>query len=442
MPAAHSPVYDSEGSNPELNAEGRRASPTSEQVLETIGSGAASRFRRWLWRLVVLFLLLGLGAATLFWRLGAQKPAGPSYVSAPARRGDLSATVTATGRLEALDQVDVGAEISGRITRVLVDFNDQVKQGQVLCEIDAAQFLATYSQARAQLEANQTELVSRKASLREAELGLDRTRALTKAGVASQGELEAAEAAFARAEAAVGSARAQIHLARAAVQSARTVLDKTKVRSPIDGIVLSRTVEPGQTVAATLAAPTLFTLARDVTHMELHIDIDEADIGRVEEGQKASFTVDAYAGRTFPAELATIFNVATTQDNVVTYEAVLLVDNQRSLLRPGMTATATIVTAERKQALLVPNAALRFTPPSELEQGQRGPPNPFVRRRPGSASKHVDQAAGPRVWILERGAPKAVSIKTGLSDGESTEVLAGDLKAGDQVLVDVIAKEA
>jgi HlyD family secretion protein len=422
-----------------------------DRVKASIEHASRSRRRRWLGFVVVLLLLGGAAFVYFQMRTDAQQAKQPRYESIEVRRGDLKAIVTATGQLEALDQVDVGAELSGRITEVLVDFNDRVEEGQVLCKLDAEQWDAAARQARAQLSANQASLQSAKASVEEAELVAQRSRALHAEGILSQQELDTAEASVKRTRAAVDLAKSQVALARAALGSSKTTLEKTVIRSPISGVVLARNVEPGQTVAAALAAPVLFTLARDLKQMELIIDIDEADIGQVSEDQVASFSVDAFAGREFPAQIVSIHNLATTKDNVVTYQAVLRVDNSELQLRPGMTATVTIVTAERSDVVLVPNRALRFTPPSEIKD--IGGPRFSMFGRGRGNQKHEDEPkadeeageaaqSGPKpstVWIEEAGKPRAVSVRIGLSDGEWTEVLDSELQVGTPVLVDVLA---
>ncbi len=389
--------------------------------------------------------MLALGAAGLLawgWsRLGSDGATTPyRFETLASRRGVVSSTVTATGSLQPLAQVEVGPELSGRVTRVLVDFNQRVAAGQILCELDPEQWQAAVRQARAQLAANQAALESGGVTLGEARVEAERSRQLSAAGIASQQSLDAARATLRKAEAAVRVAEAQVELARAALESARTSLSKAVIRSPIDGIVLSRAVEPGQAVAASLQAPVLFVLARDLDRMELHIEIDEADIGRVAEGQSASFVVDAYPDRTFEATLSGIHNIATVDNNVVSYEAVLRVENAEGRLRPGMTATVTVVTARQEDALLVPNRALRFVPPSALEAPDRqGPPNPFAPKRSAkrSPSRKDPSAAAPRVWTLgEAGAPVAISLRTGMTDGEWTEVRGGALQAGIPLLVD------
>jgi HlyD family secretion protein len=392
------------------------------------------------WRLArILFVVAALVAiAAAGYVFSRPRGAGPQYVSVAARRGDLQARVVATGTLQALDQVQVGAEVSGRVLRVNVDFNDRVRSGQVLCQLDPEQWRAAVKQATAQLSANEAALARSRAAKQEVDLALDRTRLLVPEGLATRQALEAATSAALRAQAEVELALAQVAVADAALQSALTSLEKTTIRAPMDGIVLSRAVEPGQTVAATLAAPVLFVLARDLAQMELRINVDEADIGQVGPGQAASFSVDTYPGRRFPARLSSIHNIATTQNNVVTYEARLQVDNSDLALRPGMTATVDIITAERRGVLLVPNAALRFTPPALIESSRGGPVPIFGRRAPAPRATTA-VPTGPRVWVRGEAGPVARQIQPGMTDGEWTEVTGGDIQEGDDVLTDIVA---
>ncbi|MEM9693599.1 MAG: efflux RND transporter periplasmic adaptor subunit [Myxococcota bacterium] len=421
---------------------------TADEVRRTIGPGGPTGLRRWLPRIAVLLVL----GAVVFggWRWWAKKQQAAdrtTYITRPAYRGELEASVSATGNLQARDQVNIGAEVSGTILRVDADFNDAVKKGDLLCELDPEQLQASRDQARAQLLAAEADYRSRRASAREASLAATRTSALAEKGLAAPQELEAARAAAARAKAAVHAAAAQVSLSRASLKSADTALSRAKIVSPIDGIVLSRSVEPGQTVAASFQAPVLFILAKDLRRMELHINIDEADIGRVKEGQAASFAVDAYPERTFPAKLVAIRNVATLVDNVVTYEAVLEVENEDRTLRPGMTALVSIVTGARKDVLIVPNAALRFTPPEVIDARQRARPSPFgAKRDPKSKAEAEAQERErlmPTVWTLGGdGKPVPHRLAVGMSDGQGTEVVEGDVSSGDALLVDVDSSEA
>jgi HlyD family secretion protein len=416
-------------------------SERADSVRRHVGLTRGHRLRKWIWRLVALLLVGLAGAAVVYWQKSATREPGPSYETQPVRRGNLRATVSATGTLSGMDMVEVGAEISGTIRKIHFDFNDKVKEGDLLCEIDPEQLAAARNQAVARLSAAKASKTSAEATAKETALEAARAQNMAREGLISDQQLQAALAAAERAQASVKSTSADIALSQASLKSSQTSLDKTKIRSPIDGIVLSRNVEVGQTVAASMTTPVLFVLAKDLKRMELTVAVDEADIGRVREGQKASFTVDAYPNRKFSAVLKSLRNLPTTTNNVVTYEAVLEVNNDDLALRPGMTATATIVTEERKNVLLAPNAALRFEPlktaSSSAPRGFRlfGPP-----RRPPGARKSNDKPGGPpgsSVWILRNGQPEQVRVETGLSDGQSTELVKGP-KEGTELVVDML----
>ncbi|RYE84680.1 MAG: efflux RND transporter periplasmic adaptor subunit, partial [Myxococcales bacterium] len=336
---------------------------TSEQdVARVLQVGKKRRSQRWGRWLGGLGLVAVIGGAVAAVKL---RPAPAArYETARVTRGELRVTVTATGTLQALGAVEVGSEVSGRVQSVSVDYNQQVKAGQTLAEIDPVQLRAETTQSHMQASAAAAAVRQAQATEEETKLALDRALTQQAAGLVSAQAVEAARASHARAVASVASARAQASLSQASASSSDWRLTKTRITSPIDGIVLARLVEPGQTVAASFQTPVLFRLAADLTRMTLHVKVDEADIGRVKEGQAAEFHVDAHGERVFASKVESLRNEATTENNVVTYEGVLSVDNAERLLRPGMTATATIIADRRTDAVLVPNAALRFTPPA------------------------------------------------------------------------------
>ena len=371
---------------------------------------------------------LGLLLLLLFFLF---KPAPVRYVTEPVTRGALTVTVSATGTLKPLNQVDVGAEISGRIVELHADFNDHVTKGQLLALLDTAELKAKVVQSEANVanaEATQVETRAKR----------DRIQALRKSGTSSREDLDIAQAAFDRANAAVMQARALLEVDR-------TNLSRAEIRSPIDGVVLDRKVEAGQTVASVFQTPVLFTLAEDLRHMRLQVDVDEADVGRVREGQSASFTVDAYADRRFAARVQQFRNAPQTSQGVVTYPVVLDVENPDLALRPGMTANAEIVAAKHLEALLLPNGALRFTPPGyvAIRDGDANPPRiTSVRLKKGeTAPASADLGVGfGIVWTADGSKPVPHLVKLGASDGIRTAIETGDLKPGDAVLVDVERK--
>jgi len=391
------------------------------------------------WALMALLAVILLGLAAL-WKNGSNEQNAQSYVTREATLGDLNVTVTATGTLQPVTQVDVGSELSGIIDTVEVDFNDQVKVGKVLARLDTTSLKAQVIKARAALNSAKAQQNESKATLKETEAELQKLMKsweLSGGKVPSKREIDAAEAARDRAHAAVVTSDAQIAEAQANLTVNETSLSKAVIRSPIDGVVLNRAVEPGQTVAASLQAPVLFTIAETLTQMELHVFVDEADVGQIENGQDATFTVDAYSDRSFKAKITEVRFTPTDTEGVVTYETVLSVDNSDLSLRPGMTATAVIATQHLENALLVPNAALRFTPPqTQGDSNNGGFISKLLPRRP-HRPKQVREP-GSRVWVLTSNKEQPihpVTVKTGLTDGSLTAVLEGQLEPGQKVIV-------
>jgi HlyD family secretion protein len=391
-------------------------------------------------------LALAALAALVAWSLAGDGD-GLVYTTEPARRGDLRVTVTATGTLEPTNQVDVGSEISGTIRTVEVDYNDVVGSGQVLARLDTSRIDAQVQQARAALAAAEARVLQTEATRKENDAQLTRMRRVHEVSggrVPSQFELDAIVAAVARSHTEVASARADVSRARAALDAAETDLRKSVIISPIDGIVLVRSVEPGQTVAASLQAPVLFTLAESLERMELHVDVDEADVGQVSPGQPATFTVDAWPDRSFDARITQVRYGAQTVDNVVTYETVLEVDNPDRLLRPGMTATAEIEVRNVSGALLVPNAALRFTPPEPVDESSPGIMGALLPGRrfggPERRQRANGDAQAQKVWVLRNGSAEARTVRIGSSDGTWTEVTGdGGIEPGTELVVDAVA---
>ncbi|MDS4026840.1 MAG: efflux RND transporter periplasmic adaptor subunit [Candidatus Contendobacter sp.] len=403
---------------------------------------ARGRFRVLRWLIAVVTLALASGGFVWF-RSGSTADAAPQYQTEPLSRGNLRVTVSATGKLEPINQVDVGSELSGTIEAVLVDDNDRVNKGQVLARLDVAKLRDQIAKSKAVIASAEAKVLQTVATVKEARANLGRLRQVAKLSggkVPAPTELETAEATVERAIADEASARAAVEEARATLRTNETDLAKASIRSPIDGVVLERKVEPGQTVAASLQAPVLFTLAENLAQMELQVDVDEADVGQVREGQAATFTVDAYPNRSYPARIRQVRFGAETVNNVVTYKTILNVDNDDLSLRPGMTATAEIVTTERENVLLVPNAALRFTPPPPPEAQSSGggglvasllprPPRSLAPRRQSANAKGARSAAR-QIWILRDGQPVAVSVTVGSSDGRMTEVTGEGLESG------------
>ncbi len=406
------------------------------------------------WILIALLPLATLGG--LFaWQPWKTTEAGPQYRLAKLERGSLSAAVSASGTLSALVTVQVGSQVSGQIRDIRVDFNSEVKRDQVIARLDPETFESRVSQSEADLKAaesaadvargnlavRQAEAGKARIALADAERNLARKRALVAQAFISAAELDTAQAQVetaaeqqrlaqadvAVAQSQVASAQAQVAQRQAGLKQARLDLDRTIIRSPVDGVVISRNVDVGQTVAASFQAPVLFTIARDLRQMEVNVSVDEADVGRVKTGQKMRFSVDAFPGERFTGQVTQIRKAPITSNNVVTYSVMARVDNPDLKLLPGMTASARLLTEERQDALKLPNEALRFRP----VQADGTPVKLEVRGReegPGIPG---------RVWLLKEGKPVPVGVRLGVSDGKATEMLKGDLQAGQEIILGV-----
>ncbi len=373
--------------------------------------------------LAILVLgLLGVGAYAGFVTWTDRDPP-IAYKTAPVVRGDIVSTVTATGNLEPLVKVLVGSQVSGTVTKWYADFNQTVEQGFVLAELDKDRFKATLDQRVAAAKAAKARVEVAKAALADATL--KRNHAEKNFGRDAATELEFAEAKVAedQAQASAHATEAEVERAEAEARLAAVDLDKTVIRSPIKGVVISRSVDEGQTVAASLTAPTLFTIANDLTKMQVNAAVSETDIGRIREGGPAEFRVDAYPERRFHGVISQVRYAETIVENVVTYTTLIYVDNPDLALRPGMTATISFEVARVQNALLVPNAAMRYNPDAPPPQTDFGRPAKAVRPQ-------------PRVFRLENGKPAQVSIEPGLTDGSFTEVRSGELREGDSVVIE------
>jgi HlyD family secretion protein len=382
--------------------------------------------------------LLLLVAIAVFVR--GSSSGGQSYVVEPASRIDLTVIITATGSVQPTNQVDVSSELSGTVRSVLVDYNSPVKVGQVLAELDTDKLKATLNSSRAKLASAKAKVLDAEATLVEKKLVYERKAALTSRRYSSQQDLDTAKAAYDRAIAAIESTKADVGVAEADVELNETNLVKSRIVSPINGVVLKRNVDPGQTVASSLQAPVLFTIAEDLTQMEVQVDVDEADVGKVKEGQLGTFSVDAFPDRKFQARIRELRYGSEVVQGVVTYKAVLSTDNSELLLRPGMTATAELIVQHVASALTVPNAALRYTPArlSSEENASLLRRLGILRGRPPFRPASQREQSGPnrKVWVLKNGAPSAVPVVVGLSDGQRTEIVKGDLKVDQGVIVD------
>lgn len=366
-----------------------------------------------------------------------------SYTTQPAARGNLEVIVTATGSVQPTDQVDISSELSGTIRAVNVTYNSSVNAGDVLAELDTNKLQADLENSRAQLASARANLLKAETDVASTKTTFDRLTGLASRNITSQQELDVARYAHQGAVAARAVSEASLLSAEASLRLAEVDLGKSKIVSPISGVILTRGAEPGQTVASSLNAPVLFTIAGDLKQMELQVAVDEADVGQVREGQEASFSVDAYPDRNFPAKIETVRFASETVNNVVTYKAVLTVDNDDLLLRPGMTATADVVVESVEDALLVPNAALRFSPPATASRGSGSILTRLFRPpRMGRNRQSANQAdrAQRSVWVLRNGAPERTSVQTGPTDGQSTVIRSGELQQGDLLITDAVAR--
>lgn len=434
---------------------------------------------------IVILLLAGGGGYYYFY---TQKAQAPKYKTAPAAIRDIRSTVTASGTASAVKTILVGTQVSGTIKELFVDFNSAVKKGQVLAQLDAAIFESQVEQAQANILYQKANLEKAETSLAEARRNLERNRQLFAGNFIAKNDLDLAETNHRAALAQVKAVQAQIDQGRGALKQAEINLKNTRILSPVDGIVISRNVDVGQTVASSFQTPTLFNIAQDLTNMQISASIDEADIGRVKEGMPVEFTVDAYPDLVFKGQVSQIRNAPVTVQSVVTYEVIVRVANPDLLLKPGMTANVSVVVEHKRGILSVPNAALRFRPPEKVlaaldkkggkgedrgteerkgppvgagaageaavavETGRpggerKGPPDGSVRpegerRGPPEGRRGGPGSRGAGVWILEDNKPKRLRVTTGISDGNFTEIVSGEIAAAVEVIVEVVGDPA
>lgn len=335
-------------------------------------------------------------------------------------RGEIVSSVTATGTVNPMTTVLVGTQVSGTIQSKYADFNSPVKKGQLIAQIDPATFEAQVGQAKANLFAANANLEKAQATLIDAKRTMDRNRELFSKGLIARSDVDTAETNYETAKATVNAAKAQISQTEAALHFAETNLRYTRILSPVDGVVVSRNVDVGQTVAASFQTPTLFTIAQDLTKMQIDTNVDESDIGQVSNGQHVNFTVDAYPDVTFQGTVSQVRIAPITVQNVVTYDVVVKVDNPELKLKPGMTANVSIIVAMKRDILKIPNGALRFVP-SEAKG------EPMVGK-------------GPGVWVIGEGTPKRIPVVTGISDGAYTELVSGTVHEGQELIMESLAK--
>ena len=404
---------------------------SQSDVARTLGlEQRRGRSRLWIAGLVVA----AVGLAGLWYWSTAESRRGVTYETAEVALADLAVTVTATGTVEPTNLVEISSEVSGTIKSVLVEPNDPVRKGQVLAELDTSTMEAQLDVRRASVAAADARVAMAEAMLGEARAKYDAALELEERGIASRQAFISAKAAFDRAAADLKSAEADRELARANFRLQAAEIARACICSPVDGIVLSSSVEAGQIIAASFAAPVMFTIAEDLRRMELRVNVDEADIGRVAVGNEATFTVDAHDDQSFPARIAQVRFAPETTDGIVTYKAILSIANDAMLLRPGMTATADITVRSVEDALVVPNAALRYQPPAEAagdDEGRSGLLGMLIPARPDMTQ---DTSGERAVWVLEGGVGKRVPVVTGDSDGEVTEITGGAIEPGMRVI--------
>ena len=397
--------------------------------------------RQVVWIVGILTVGLVIGGYVFF---SGERKAPIRYRTAPVERGTVVSVVTATGTINPVVSVQVGSQVTGKIQSLHADFNSIVKAGEVVARIDPAVYEARRDQAAANLANARAALTKARSDLAQRKRELDRARMLLGQQFVSQNDVDVAATAYEGAGAQIEVAEAQVKQAQAVLDAAELDLKYTVIRSPVNGIVIARNVEGGQTVTAGFQTPTLFLIALDLMQMQVDTNVSESDIGGIVEGKEAAFSVDAYPGEQFQGRVRQVRNAPISVQNVVTYNVVVAVDNRDLRLKPGMTANVSIIVARKEQVLKVPNAALRFTPPRSERTGSQGSGSGGDRATPGSngalpvVTSGVSSASAKTVWeINPSGDPEAVPIQSGISDGTATEVVSGELKEGDAVIVGI-----
>lgn len=366
---------------------------------------------------VAIVVLILAGAASFIGLKDNKKE--PQFRTEKVTRGDIEASVSATGTVNAVTTVLVGTQVSGTVKEIHADFNSPVKKGQLIARIDPASFEAQADQAMANLLLAKANLEKTEASLVDAQRTMNRNKELYSKNLIARSEFDTSETNHDSAKAQVAASKAQVKQAEAALRNAETSLRYTRILSPVDGVIISRNVDIGQTVAASFQTPTLFTIAQDLTKMQIDTNVSEADIGVVKINQSVQFTVDAYPESVFKGSVSQIRNAPIVVQNVVTYDVVIKVDNSELKLKPGMTANVSIVTSSKKDILKLPNAALRFSPNKKAKNAEH---------------------KGAGVWIIEKEEPKRIKISTGISDENYTELLSGEVKEGQELIVESLIK--
>ena len=375
-----------------------------------------------------------------------------SYKTAKIERGTIVSTVAATGNLSAVTTVQVGTQVSGTIQKLYVDFNSRVRKGQPIAEIDPSLFNASVEQSQGNSLSAEANLQKARVAVADAERTFNRNKKLLSDGIISQGDYDAGDTALQAAQAAVKAAEGSVAQTRGALMQSKTNLRYSVIRSPVDGVVISRAIDVGQTVAASFSTPTLFTIAQDLTKMQIEVSVDEADISRVQLRQNATFTVDSYAEQTFRGKVIQIRSAPVITQNVVTYVVVVSVDNSDMKLKPGMTANVSVEVARKDDVLKLPPAALRFKPKAKSENSKEkgsSDRSGMAGQRP-AAGGSADRGKGPgksrersqQVYLIAEGKPVATPVKTGIANNSSIELVESTLKEGDEVIVEQIGGDS
>lgn len=395
--------------------------PSTDSIEKTLGMDASAKRPLKKYLIITLIVLVLIGAGIWAWNHN-KNSSQIQYITAPAEIKTLTTTVSATGNLEPTNTVEVGIEVSGTIEEVLVDYNDRVHSGALMARLDTTRLDSQVTSSKASVARYRANIAEAEASYLNAKNEWERVQKMavaTDGNYPSRQEMDNARAAMDQAKAQVAAAKALLEQAQAELVTNEDNVRKATVVSPVEGIVLQRKVEPGQTVVASMQTPVLFTIAEDLTKMQVILSVDEADVGEVRENQKVEFTVDAYPDKKFHGIITQLRLNSEIVNGVVTYDTVVDVDNSDLLLRPGMTVSARITTGVLENVLTVPNAALRFTPPADQKNGEK-------KAKTNSQTQYV--------WVLQQNKPVKIAVKTGKSDGSSTVITASELKAGENVL--------
>lgn len=381
---------------------------------------------------VILALVLAAAGGVLWYR--SNRIPEIQYKTSPAVSSDLSSIIQATGSLAAVESVDVGTQISGTVKEVYIDYNSVVKKGDLIAEIDSSTLRADVDESKANLMSAQADLANKRAVMANARKNLSRTKELAKKDLIAQADVDADVKSLLTAEADVAACNANVAQCKAQLLKSQINLGYTKIYSPVDGVVIAKNVDKGQTVAASYQTPSIAQIAKDLKQMQIEVDVDEADIGGVKDGQKAEFTVDAYPNESFEGRVTQVRLSPTTTDNVVTYTVIVKVSNDKGILLPGMTANVSLIVQERKNILIVPNSAFRFKPVDLSEETvNQGPP--------GRGKQNIAKVTVPTVYILDgKNNPVKVEVKKGITDGQNTEIISG-IKENERVITGIVVEK-